>query len=666
MRRFVLTQPARDFGELGSVEPAIAAIRQATRDLGLSPERGVRVRLTGAPAIENDELKTLSDGAELSLGLSFGLVTLVLFLALRSGRLILPIVITLIAGLVATAGFAALAVGTLNPISVAFAVLFLGLAADFSIQVAVRYREERFLHPDPAVALRQTGAGIAGALTLAAGANAVGFFSFLPTAYVGVSQLGLIAGVGMLIALAYNFTLLPALIALFRPPGEAASVGFARAVPVDRWLVRHRLPVSLAAVLAALAGLAAIPALRFDFNPMNLRDAKTESVATALDLFDNPDTTPFSIDLLVPSAAQARALAARLEALPEVHRALALTSFVPEDQEAKLALIEDAALLLGPTLSPGTVAPPPSPQAVRETLAATLAGLARSGASPVAVRLAGLIDQVLHRDEGVLARLERNLMAGLPARLADLREALAAAPASLDSLPESLRRDWVAPDGAYRIHVAPTGDATDNAVLIRFVEAVRALAPEATGPAVTIQGSAHTIIRAFLEAGAISLVTVVLLLWLILRRWSDVVLVLVPLMLSALLTVITCVTLGPALNFANVIALPLLLGIGVAFNIYFVVNHRHDGTGPLQSSTARAVLFSALTTVVAFGSLALSNHPGTASMGVLLTISLGYTLLTTLVVLPALLGWKAGWSQRIAAATAPGFSRAPPAAGGTP
>jgi predicted RND superfamily exporter protein len=238
-----------------------------------------------------------------------------------------------------------------------------------------------------------------------------------------------------------------------------------------------------------------------------------------------------------------------------------------------------------------------------------------------------------------LAAVGAALLGGLPPQLTALREALSAQPVTgIEQIPERLRRDWVTPDGRYRIQVFPKGNAGDNAVLARFVAAVRSVAPDAVGSAVTTRESAFTIIRAFIEAGVISIVTITALLWVVLRRVRHVVLVLAPLLLSSLMTVITSVALGPPLNFANVIALPLLLGIGVAFNIYFVMNWRRGLVGPLQSSTARAVLFSALTTTVAFGSLALSNHPGTASMGVLLTLSLGFTLFNTLVTLPALLG----------------------------
>ena len=213
-----------------------------------------------------------------------------------------------------------------------------------------------------------------------------------------------------------------------------------------------------------------------------------------------------------------------------------------------------------------------------------------------------------------------------------------AGPVTLADLPDDVRRDWVASDGRARIEVFPKGDANDNATLRRFVAAVRALAPEANGAPVSIQESSRTIVRAFVQAGAWALVSIALLLALTLRRASDVLLTLAPLVLSGLVTLGICAAAGIPINFENIIALPLLAGIGVAFNIYFVMAWRSGRRELLQSSLARAVIFSALTTGTAFGSLWLSHHPGTSSMGELLALSLACTLASALLFLPALLG----------------------------
>ena len=225
----------------------------------------------------------------------------------------------------------------------------------------------------------------------------------------------------------------------------------------------------------------------------------------------------------------------------------------------------------------------------------------------------------------------------LPSQLDQLRAALNAKPVTLQSIPPDITRDWLLPDGRARIQITPKPEASGGPGLARFVDQVSAAMPEAGGSAVTIIDSARTIISAFRNAAIAAIVMIALILLATLRRLVDVALVLAPLLLSALLTVVVCVALPLPLNFANIIALPLLLGVGVSFNIYFVMNWRAGEHSRLASPTARAVIFSALTTGTAFGSLALSRHPGTASMGELLLISLGCTLLSTLIFVPAVL-----------------------------
>ncbi|CAK0760727.1 Hopanoid biosynthesis-associated RND transporter HpnN [Azospirillaceae bacterium] len=637
-RRFILVQPVLDFTELAAGGDAANAIRDYARVLDLTPDRGVRVRLTGQVAIENEEFKTLEQGAEIQTIASFSSVVLLLFLALRSVRLIIPILITLMVGLIATGAFAAASVGTLNPISVAFAVMFIGIAVDFGIQFATRYREERHGIDDVAEALRRTARGVCRPLILAGVATAVGFFSFLPTDYTGVSQLGLIAGTGMLIALLLNITLLPALLTLFCPPGEPREIGYACLAPIDRFLLAHRWSIRFAALAVSVLGLVLLPSLRFDFNPMNLRDPHTESIATVHDLADNPDTSPFTISVLAPSVKDGEALADKLEKLPEVYRALGVHSFIPTQQEEKRALIEDAAMMLASTLDPGKQQPPPSVVAMRETLVISIDKLRAVSSSGVFGRLAGLLERLIHDTDAKMALASDALLSGFSARMDGLRMALSAQLVTLDSMPESFRRGWVTPDGRCRLEITPKADGRDNVEMARFAAAVRTLAPAATGAVVTVQESARTTTYAFLQAGVAAFVAILAMLVVTLRRLRDIALVFAPMILAALMTVISCVVFGPDINFANIIALPLLFGIGVAFNIYFVENWRAGIEGPLQSSTARAILFSAMTTGVAFGSLALSDHPGTASMGILLSLSLAFTLVSSLFVLPALLG----------------------------
>ena len=644
--RFVLTQPRLDYGALQPGAAATRAIRDAAAGLEFVRAGRAHVRLTGSVALEDEEFATIANGALAGLLGSTVLVGILLALAVRTWRLIVPILLTLVLGLLLTTGFAALAVGTLNLVSVAFAVLFVGIAVDFGIQFGVRFREEG-LHAPGAGTARTATAIVATArragpqVVVAAVASSAGFFAFTPTSFVGVAQLGLIAGSGMVIAFACTLTVLPALIALFRPADGATEAGLAWLARLDGPVARWRRPVLAVFAVLGLAGLALLPRLAFDGDPLNTKDPTTEAVRTLHALIEDPVANPYTLEVLAPSPAAAAALAEQLGRLPLVDSVITANSFVPEDQAAKLPLVADAAMLLGPTL------------AARPSAERLMATELRAAAASASASLLGVKDRIppgstlaaISTDlqalaaspDPVLLAADAALTRFLPLQLSRLAAALGAAPTTLADVPADVLRDWVLPDGRAKLQVVPRRAAMSSEGLHRFVAEVRTVAPDAAGSAVTITESADTVVGAFRAAAGLALAAIAVILAAALRRPLDVALVLAPLVLSSLLTVLAAVLLPLPLNFANIIALPLLLGVGVSFNIYFVMNWRAGRGAPLASATARAVLFSALTTATAFGSLALSRHPGTASMGTLLLLSLGCTLLTTLVFVPALL-----------------------------
>jgi uncharacterized protein len=645
LRRFVLVQPVLDYTALMPGETATRSIRDQVHTLGLDATPGVRVRLTGPVPLADEEFSTIADGATLNTSVTLVVVILLLWLAVRSWRLIVAILASLAIGLVVTAAFGLAALGAYNLISVAFAVLFVGLGVDFGIQFAVAYRARRHESNDLTHAIRDVAGDVGSALALAAAATAAGFYAFVPTDFRGVSELGVIAGTGMIIAFLASITVLPALVMVLRPGGEPARIGFASFAPLDRALLVHRRAVLGAAAALAVAALVLLPQLAFDFNPLHLRSPEAESVATLLDLMKDTATSPDTIDILAASIDDATTLAARLAQLPEVDHVLSIATFVPGQQDVKLAAIEDAALLLGPTLEPTETKPAPTDAETAAAMRETATRLDEAGKAQAATPFgkaardfAAALRPIADGPPEPRTRARGVLVPGLVTTLDQLREALQAHPVTLETLPEMLKRDWVTPDGRARVEVYPKGDVSDNVALHRFVTAVEAVAPSATGAPVSIDASSRTIIGAFVKAGIFAFVSITLLLAVTLRRVRDVLMTLLPLLLSALLTLATCVLAGLPLNFENIIALPLLFGIGVAFNIYFVMAWRAGRANPLQSSLTRAVIMSGLTTGTAFGSLWLSAHPGTASMGELLAISLAWTLVTALLFLPALLG----------------------------
>ena len=642
-RHVVLVQPVMDYAALQPGLAASTAIRATAQALGLDPAHGVTVRLTGPVPLADEEFATLTEDAHLILGAMIVALLGILWLAVRSARVVIAILATTLVGLIMTAAIGLLATGRFNLISVAFIPLFVGLGVDFSIQFSVRSLAERLIHPNLKAALTVTGTSIGRALALSAAAIGAGFFAFLPTTYIGVAELGTIAGLGMIIAFALSIVLLPALLTLLRPPaGRMAEVGFTMLAPVDTFVRLHRRTVLAMALVAAVVSCALLPLVRFDFNPLDLKSSKVESMATLQALASDPDWTPDAINVLAPSLAESVALARRLDALPEVSRTVTLNSFVPVQQKEKLALIGNAAMLLKPILDVAPLAPP-SDSVLQHSMATTAvalrqaAGVATDSAAGSARRLADVLERLQAAAPDVRAAAASAVVTPLRIMLDQTRALLQAGPVTFETLPTELVADWIAKDGRARIQVLPHDNQGDNASLRRFSKAIQTVAPDATGRPISISASGDSVVEAFLQAGVYSVLAITLLLAFALRRVQDVVLTMLPVVLSGLLTFATCAALDLPLNFANIIALPLLFGIGVAFNIYFVLGWRAGETAMLQSSLMRAVVFSALTTATAFGALWLSSHPGTASMGRLLMISLGWELLVTLLFRPALL-----------------------------
>jgi hypothetical protein len=300
--------------------------------------------------------------------------------------------------------------------------------------------------------------------------------------------------------------------------------------------------------------------------------------------------------------------------------------------------------VLGPALSPESIDDAPTDQENVDSLKSSVASLrkvAGEGNGPGAVasrRLADALQKLADSNEATRNKAQAIFVDPLEVVLDQLKNALQAQPVSLNTLPPEIVSSWKAKDGLMRVQALPRGDPNDNDNLRRFASAVLSAEPTAVGGPVSVLKSGDTIVRAFILAGIYALVVISLLLWVTLQRVTDVLMTLVPLLVAGAVTLEICVLIKLPLNFANIVALPLLLGIGVAFKIYYVVAWRSGRTNLLQTSLTRAIFFSAMTTATAFGSLWLSSHPGTSSMGKLLALSLVTTLAAVLLFQPALMG----------------------------
>ena len=659
-RRVIFVQPALQTGDIQPARRAIQTARRAIQDLDLGPATGVRVRITGDVALSYEEMEVVKSQATMAGVASFVCVGVILLLGLRSPRLVLATLATLVVGLLYTAGFTALAIGHFNMISVAFAVLFIGLGVDFGIHLCVRYRELLGEGRDHEDSLRESARDVGSSLVLCAITTAIGFFAFVPTEFIGVAELGLISGAGMLVSLFCTLTLLPALISL--PPQPRAGSGGSGWRWTGDWIelpVRHpRIVRSVALVLAAVS-IVLVPRARFDNNPLNVRDPGSESVETLAELLERGVNSPWSLNSLAPDVETANALAERLRALDSVERVVTLADFVPSDQSEKLDIIEEVALFLGPVSEPSGALPEPSLEERLEALRHLEVELAKVRREELPAEFAAVVDRLRARLSQYLTTLDRarsprqandsldmleqSLLGSLPEQLRVLNAALSAGRVTLENLPDTIIEQMVGEQGQVRIQTFPKADLSNHRALAEFVDAVREIDPDAAGSAGEIVGSGRAVVAALQQALLSALAAVAVVVFLIWRRLTDTALVLIPLGLATIFTVAAAVLLDIPFNFADVIVLPLLLGIGVDSGIHLV--HRARAAGGsirnlLGTSTARAVAFSALTTIASFGTMGLATHRGLATLGQLLTLGVLFTLLCNLVVLPALIALR--------------------------
>ena len=642
-RRLISVQPVLFTGEVEPGRRASDEITKTAAELKLAEELQAQVRLTGPVPVRDEEFASLKEGAGLNGAITGVTVLVILWLAFRSWRLVLAVAVTLAIGLLTTAGLAFLIGGALSPVSTAFAVLFVGSGADFSVQFNMRYRALRHERGDFSQAMREAVEWVGVPLTLAAAAAAVGFLSFTPTAYTGLAQLGWIAGSGMLIAYLATFSLLPALITVVNPPDEPKQIKQPWLAAVDHFLRRRRAWVIGLIVVLTLAGSFWLRHIQFDFNPVHLESSRLPAVSTYLQLSHDPRMDANAAEVLARSSEEARRIATKLEKLPRVKEASTLDNIVPTQQKQKLDVIGRAKAALGPALNQQRRAEPNDNENVMALLDAAkqldgIAGEKKTLAAEAVRRLSHDLAQLADGSTAARQRATKAFVDPLEADVEGLRRALDAGPVSRESLPSDLARDWVAPDGRERVDVLPNGDPNNDATIHDFARAVLDAEPMATGQAVSILKWSETMITALIEAAAIATVCIAILLSIALRRIDDMLLTLTPLLVAALVTLEICGMTGFRLNYANIIAFPVLLGIGVAFKIYYVSAWRRGETEFLQSALTRAVFFSALLTGAAFGSLWFSSNPGMSSMGQLLALSLACTLASAVLFQPALMG----------------------------
>jgi hopanoid biosynthesis associated RND transporter like protein HpnN len=654
-QRFILVKPTLNFDEMTPAEESLAAVR-AIVDKAEQDLPGVNIRLTGEVVLEHEELATVTYSAEMASIASLVLVCMTLITGYRSIRLMLITLTVIVMGLILTAGFATLAIGHLNILSVSFATLYIGIGDDYAVQMCLRYRELLAQNLSRQQALVGAVRNVGPSITLCAIAGATGFFAFVPTAYTGVSELGIISGVGIFISLLITLIALPALLRLF--PLELAPAEKSDSLFPDwvyRFPMRHATLVKWMAAALTVGGLALLTQARFDSNPINLRDPDTESVTTFKELLKNKDSSPMTLTVLAKNNHEALSMARKLEQLKSVKNAITIFDYVPDNQEAKLSVIEELSLVMGMQL---TTFPPvrqssneANIEALEKLEQAIDRHLTQKPDDELSLSLRSLREDLARfsaalrsasdaEQKAKLDKLQFSLLDTLPDTMNMLLKGLKADFVTVDSLPRDLSERWLGKDGTYRIMVLPNKDLNKQQNLNDFVAEVRQLAPGATDLPVIYLESGKAIVGAFKQALVSALVAIVVILLISRRSIKDTLVILIPLLMTGILTGASTVVMDNPFNFANIIVIPLLFGLGVDAGIFIVDRLRNPDRedSVLDTSTARGVVFGEMTTLCSMVSMTFTPHPGLASMGLLLAIGLILMVICTLGVLPAFAG----------------------------
>lgn len=620
-----------------------------------APDPGVQVRISGEIALSHEEITAAQQGVQLAGLVSLLLLSLILAWGVRSLKIIAATLLMLATGVIWTSAWGLLAVGQFNALSLIFAVIFFGLGVDFAIHYSLRYQEALYQGRGNTEALTDAAASVGPSILLCTVTTAVGFLAFVPTDYQGLSELGIIAAGGMVVAALLIFTLLPAFYALTGPP-RAVTPELRHGVELVRRLLRRRHAVLLVTGLVTLGALLLARQIHFDYSVLALRDPTAESMTTLRELQREGVVNEYAISVLTPDRNTITALQTALEALPTVASVESPLDYLPDNQDAKLLVLEDIRFMLWSALEPipGDSTEPGDLERAVTALQATIAQEAVTATATEALlhRLGAAMSSLQAQGDQALEQWEQAATGQLPGELQWLRRALNARPFSFEDLPADLRSRLVSPGGQYRLAVLPAEDISTIESLSRFVESVCGVAPTATGRPVVEWGLGSVVSNAFKQALALAFLVVGLVLLLVLRSLRDTLLVLTPLVLAALFTLAIQVLIGMPLNMANILVLPLIFGLGVDNGIHVVHRFRRDGSvdSLMHSSTPRAVILSTLTTIGTFAALSLSPHQGTASIGLLLTFAVGFLLVLVLCLLPVLL---AQFGSRSAGQTPP-------------
>lgn len=655
--------PIKDQSSFVASERSIKAARAALNEILSKPEfKGVTGGLTGVPVLEYEEMATSQRDLEIATVLSLTLTVILLLFAFRGLLNVIAAMVSLIVGICLSFGFATIAIGHLNILSMVFAIMLIGLGIEYGIQVVLRYQEE----------LKNGASGMAAieiglhanirSIIMAAATVALAFATFVLTDFKGIAELGIIAAGGVVICVIATFTVLPAMLVLlerFRKNGRAIQVNQSQSVdhhPLLRILFEN--PRAMIAAILVLSLLCVYPVvkMRFDYNLMNLQAKGLQSVEYAYKLMRSKENSGYFAVVMARNGSEAKQLTERLEKLPAVDHVVSLLSLVPDQQHAKLSELEALQQVMA------EVNPVPYEENLRlmelptvfenfrdrvEKLQKVLVADNMVEAKPVGAFLATLdgFFKSLEKEKnnnaaGMLRDFQGSMFAELPDKLKMMKESLNAAPVSEADIPQQLKQRFAGKSGKWLLQVAAKKEIFEREPLSEFVRQVKSIVPNATGEPIMVYESLTVLRDSYLKAFGYAFIGIAVILLVNFKSIRFAVIGSLPLAIGLLLMVGGMWVFGVRFNSANIIVLPLILGVGIDSAIYIINRYRQGNETPAQvatSSSGIGVFLNALTILFSFGALMVAHHQGVFSIGAVMSLGMVASVTVFLVFLPALL-----------------------------
>ncbi len=621
-----------------AIESELSAVRAAFP--------GVMAGMTGGPALAHAEETTTAHDIALASLIAIG--SNVLLLVIPFTAMVEPLfaVLALLAGVAWSFGFTTLAIGHLNLLSAVFTSVLAGIGINFPIHLMARYDEARRQGATSAQAVElavvNTGTGVFASACI----MALAFLTPVFTDFRGIAELGIVSAAGLFLCLVSALLVFPALVVLrdrYRPARTRPQLAPQTRASILEAAFRRPGFIVVGAV-ALTAGLLLLTSrVSFDQNLLKLQAEQTEAVKFEnLLLKDSGRSSWFAVSL-APSLEAGDTRAAAFRKLPGVSEVETISTYIPDDQAAKLRTLHALSAMLAP-IEIAPLHPSGAGRLARELgqLKGRLTMIAPADSSGTAAKTAALAEAALDRlksNPTAFAGYEASTNADLRARLGELKHDLKPAAVTAANLPKVVRDRFIGRSGRFLVQIYPRGDVWEDAALSRFIGALTTVDEDVTGPPVQTYNIATVMRRGYEHAAVLALIAVFVFVFADFRNLRDTALATVPLLFGGAWMLEAMGWMGWQFNLANLFAVPILIGTGVDNGVNMLYRWREERDKSaliLTKAVGKSVTISSLTTIAGFAALIAAEHRGISSLGWVLSLGVTLILVATLVVLPAM------------------------------